>query len=53
MKGASAMGIRTVYARYGDTSGALHSGADYEIDDIEQVLGIVTALEREGSPHES
>ncbi len=53
MKGASAMGIRTVYARYGDTSGALHSGADYEIDDIEQVLDIVSALEREGSPHES
>jgi len=44
MKGASALGIRTVYARYGDTSGAPHSGADFEIDDIGQLIDIVDRL---------
>jgi putative hydrolase of the HAD superfamily len=44
MKGASAQGIRTVYARYGDTSGAEHSGADYEIDDISELLGIIAGI---------
>ena len=34
MVGGSRVGIKTVYARYGDTSGATTSGADYEIDDI-------------------
>jgi len=46
MRGASAMGICTVYARYGDTSGAAHSGADFEIDDISQLLDIVAAIKR-------
>ncbi|MFH1143503.1 MAG: HAD-IA family hydrolase [Candidatus Eisenbacteria bacterium] len=49
MKGAAACGIRTVYARYGDTSGALRSGADFEIDDIGQLLDIVDRLGREQS----
>jgi len=44
MKGAAALGIRTVYARYGDTSGAEHSGADFEIDDIAELLGIIHDL---------
>jgi putative hydrolase of the HAD superfamily len=44
MVGAQGVGIRTVYARYGDTSGATHSGADYEIDDISQLVGIVDEL---------
>jgi putative hydrolase of the HAD superfamily len=44
MVGAHGVGIRTVYARYGDTSGATHSGADYEIDDISELVGIVDKL---------
>jgi len=44
MVGAHGVGIRTVYARYGDTSGATHSGADYEIDDISQLVDIVDEL---------
>jgi putative hydrolase of the HAD superfamily len=44
MVGAHGVGIRTVYARYGDTSGATHSGADYEIDDISELVGIVDQL---------
>ncbi len=44
MVGATGVGIRTVYARYGDTSGATHSGADYEIDNISELLRIVDEL---------
>jgi putative hydrolase of the HAD superfamily len=44
MAGASGVGIKTVYARYGDTSGAAASGADYEIDDISQLVDIVDGL---------
>lgn len=44
MVGGSRVGIKTVYARYGDTSGATRSGADYEIDDISQLVDIVDEL---------
>ncbi len=44
MAGAKAVGIRTVFARYGDTFGSVHSGADYEIDDIHELLSLVDAL---------
>ncbi|MCK4511045.1 HAD-IA family hydrolase, partial [bacterium] len=44
MVGGSGVGIKTVYARYGDTSGAATSGANYEIDDISQLVGIVDQL---------
>jgi putative hydrolase of the HAD superfamily len=44
MAGGARVGIRTVYARYGDTSGASVSGADYEIDDIAELLPIVDEL---------
>lgn len=50
MVGAAGLGIPTVFARYGDTKGVTESGADYEIDDIKQVLDIVERLNRgEGS----
>lgn len=41
IKGASALGIKTVWARYGDTFGTEKSDADYEIDDIIELLDIV------------
>ena len=44
MKGASAMNIRTIFARYGDTFNTKNSGADYEIDDIIEVLDIIDDL---------
>jgi putative hydrolase of the HAD superfamily len=44
MVGGRGVGIRTVYARYGDTSGAMTSGADYEINDIGELTGIVGEL---------
>jgi len=45
--GASEVGIRTVFARYGNTFGNLESGADYEIDDIFELLGVIDNIERE------
>lgn len=46
MVGASRLGMKTVFARYGDTKGVVESGADFEIDDIQQLLGIVEDLNR-------
>ncbi|HIE05283.1 MAG TPA: HAD-IIIA family hydrolase, partial [bacterium (Candidatus Stahlbacteria)] len=34
IEGARKIGIKTVFARYGDVMGTRESGADYEIDDI-------------------
>jgi len=39
--GASQVGMKTVFARYGDTFGTVHSGADFEIDDIQELLAII------------
>ena len=41
MVGAKKVGLTTVFARYGDTQNTLQSGADYDIDDILQLLDIV------------
>jgi HAD superfamily hydrolase (TIGR02253 family) len=46
MRGAAALGIRTVFARYGDTFGTVRSGADFEIDDLIELLDIVENLNR-------
>lgn len=48
MVGASRMGIITVFARYGDTKGVTVSGADYEIDDICEILPVLEKIEHEG-----
>lgn len=45
MAGGSRVGIKTVYAKYGDTSGATVSGADYEIDDISELIPILDSLQ--------
>jgi len=49
MAGGKGVGIKTVYARYGDTSGATTSGADYEISDISELVDIVDRLTDEGA----
>ncbi len=46
--GASELGIRTVFARYGDTFGTETSGADYEIEDIFRLVDIVDELNATG-----
>lgn len=45
MAGAKAVGIRTVFARYGDTFNVIHSGADREIDDLSEILSLLDDAE--------
>ncbi len=46
--GAQSLGMKTVFARYGDRFGTRHSGADYEIDDIMKLLDIIDILSKNG-----
>jgi putative hydrolase of the HAD superfamily len=46
--GAAEVGIKTVFARYGDTFGTKESGADFEISDAYALLAIVDDLNRGG-----
>lgn len=39
--GASKVGMKTVFARYGDTFGTVESNADFEVDDIAELIDIV------------
>ncbi len=41
MVGAAKVGMKTVFARYGDTFGTVESNADYEVNDIAELLEIV------------
>jgi len=41
MVGAKKVGLKTVFARYGDLQNTQNVEADYEIDDIQQLLDIV------------
>ena len=42
--GAAQLGITTVFARYGNTFGTVESGAQYDIDDIYELVDIVDQL---------
>ncbi len=44
--GASKLGIRTAFARYGDTFGTVNSGADFDLNDIHELVEIVDRLNR-------
>ena len=39
--GAAKVGMKTVFARYGDTFGTVESHADFEIDDISELIDVV------------
>jgi putative hydrolase of the HAD superfamily len=41
VKGAKAAGIRAIWAKYGDTFGTKESGAEFDITDIYDVVGII------------
>mgnify|MGYP001063685030 FL=1 len=43
--GGKSLGMRTVFARYGDTFGTVESGADYDIDDVFELVAIVDRLD--------
>jgi len=42
--GAKKLGIRTIFARYGDTFGTVDSGANWDINDVYEIVGIVNEL---------
>ena len=42
--GAKLIGMKTIFARYGDTFGTKESGADWDVDDIYDIVGIVKEL---------
>jgi putative hydrolase of the HAD superfamily len=42
--GAAKLGIRTAFARYGDTFGTIDANADYELGDISALLPIVDSM---------
>jgi putative hydrolase of the HAD superfamily len=39
--GAKQVGMKTVFAKYGDTFGTVHSHADYDVGDIGELIQIV------------
>lgn len=41
MVGAAQVGMTTVFARYGDTFGTLESNADYDINDVSELLQVI------------
>jgi putative hydrolase of the HAD superfamily len=41
MVGAKSVGIRTVFARYGDAFNVAHSGADRDIEDVREILDLL------------
>jgi HAD superfamily hydrolase (TIGR02253 family) len=43
MVGASNLGMKTVFARYGDTFGTEVTHADYEIADVKDLLNVISA----------
>lgn len=44
IKGAKAMGMKTVWAKYGNEFDTPVSGADYEVDDIYELVNIIKEL---------
>ena len=42
--GAKQIGIKTIFARYGDTFGTVDSGADWDVNDIYELVDIVKGL---------
>jgi putative hydrolase of the HAD superfamily len=48
--GAAQLGMKTVFARYGDTFGTVESHADFEIDDVSELLHIIDTENARGAP---
>ena len=42
--GAKQIGMKTIFARYGDTFGTINSGADWDVNDIYEVVEIIKEL---------
>ena len=39
--GAKQIGMKTIFAKYGDTFGTIDSGADWDVEDIYEVVRII------------
>ncbi|HTK81246.1 MAG TPA: TIGR02253 family HAD-type hydrolase [Bacteroidota bacterium] len=48
MIGAANIGMKTVFARYGDTFGTVETHADYEISDIKDLIQIIEQENKKG-----
>ncbi len=46
--GAKKIGMRTAFARYGDTFGTVNSGADWDLNDIYELVTIINDLNGSG-----
>ena len=44
MVGANSMGIKTIFAKYGDSFGVKNSGANWDIEDISEVVNIIDEI---------
>ena len=44
IKGAKDFGMRTAWAKYGNEFDTKVSGADYELDDIHDIVGIIRGI---------
>lgn len=44
MVGASQLGMKTVFARYGDTFDTVDSGADWDVDNIYEIVNIIQSI---------
>jgi putative hydrolase of the HAD superfamily len=47
--GAKSLGMKTVFARYGDTFNTKESGADFDVDDVFELVAIVDQLNGAGA----
>lgn len=47
MVGASQLGMKTVFARYGDTFDTVDSGADWDVDNIYEIVNIIQSINGE------
>jgi putative hydrolase of the HAD superfamily len=46
MVGAAKVGMKTVFAKYGDTFGTVETHADYDIDDISELISVVKRINK-------
>jgi putative hydrolase of the HAD superfamily len=46
MVGATKVGMKTVFAKYGDTFGTVETHADYDIDDISELISVVKRINK-------
>jgi putative hydrolase of the HAD superfamily len=44
MVGANSIGIKTIFAKYGDAFGVKDSGANWDIEDISEVIDIIDEI---------